>query len=186
MAIRRKAGVRAGIRRRMPASITRQELLKNNLKRFQEMATRLPKVADPSPAQPKSPPAEKAKTAPVGEILPPERDAFNPGARMMEANRHVQRSVREASLIIRDSEVFLVGAKKSMSVSTEPGMEQAADMVKKAERSVAEALELVLGPDFMKTESNRKTSATSPAPVVEGAHQPQSQWTGATPAGSAL
>jgi len=169
MAIRRKAGVRVGIRRRMPVSATRQELLKNNLKRFQEVATRLPKATEPAPAQPKGPPSEKARTAPVGEILPPDRDqleTFSPGARMMEANRHVQRSVREASVIIRDSEVFFLGAKQSVSVTSEPGTEQAAEMVKKAERSVAEALEFVLGPKFMETGLGRKASA---APVVEGA-----------------
>ena len=187
MAIRRKAGVRVGIRRRMPVSATRQELLKDNLRRFQEVATRLPKAVEPSPAQPKAPPVEKVKAAPVGEILPPDRgeiEAFFPGDRMMEANRHVQRSVREASVIIRDSEVFFLGTKQSVSVTAEPGTDQAAEMVRKAERSVAEALEFVLGPKFMEPRPNRKPSA---APVVEEAgNRTPSQWTEAATAGSTL
>lgn len=187
MAIRRKAGVRVGIRRRMPASVTRQEQLKDNLRRFQEVATRLPKAAEPSPAPAKAPPAERVKAAPVGEILPPDRgeiEAFFPGDRMMEANRHVQRSVREASVIIRDSEVFFLGSKQSVSVTAEPGADQAAEMVRKAERSVAEALEFVLGPRFMEPGPRRKAAA---APVVEGASdQPPSQWTQAATAGSTL
>jgi hypothetical protein len=160
MAIRRKIGVRTGIRRRVPASVAKQEMLKANLKRFQEVATRIPKVtSEPTPKPPASPPPAKARAAPVGEIIPPERvdlEAFSPGARMAEANRHVRRSVREASLIIRDSEVFFLGAKQSVTETAGPGTEQAADTVRQAERSVAEALEFVLGPAFMEPGPSRK------------------------------
>ena len=184
MAIRRKIGVRAGIRRRMPASVTKQESLNATLKRFQEVATRIPKATEPPPP-PKAPPEGKARAAPVGEILPPDRgdlETFSPGARMAEANRHVRRSVREASLIIRDSEVFFLGAKQTVSVTEGPGTEQAADTVRQAERSVAEALEFVLGPRFMEAKPNRKTPA---APVAEeAANQAPSQGAGAAAAGS--
>jgi hypothetical protein len=150
-------------------SATRQEILKANLKRFQEVATRMPKVTEPSPAPPKAPPEGKARAAPVGEILSPDRndfEAFSPGARMAEANLHVRNSVREASLIIRDSEVFFVGAKQSVSVTAGPGTEEAAETVRQAERSVAEALEFVLGPSFMDAKPSRKVPSTA---VVEGA-----------------
>ena len=169
MAIRRKVGMRAGIRRRVPVSATKQEILKANLKRFQEVATRMPKVTEPPPKAPKTPPEEKASAAPVGEIIPPDRsdfEAFFPGARMAEANLHVRNSVREASLIIRDSELFFVGAKQSVSVTAGPGTEDAAETVRQAERSVSEALEFVLGPSFMDAKPTRKAPS---ATMVEGA-----------------
>jgi len=183
MAIRRKIGARAGIRRRMPASVAKQESLNAALRRFQEVTTRIPRAIEPSPTPPKAPPEGKARAAPIGEVLPPDRgdlEGLSPGARMAEANRHVRKSVREASLIIRDSEVFFLGAKESVSVTAGPGTEQAGDAVRQAERSVAEALEFVLGPRFMEARPNRKTAA---APVVEvAANQAPSQWTAGTAA----
>jgi len=123
MSIRRKPTLRTGSHRSVHSGGARGDLMKANLKRFQELIQRsqggtAPVTTKPiPPAAPVAQPKQSAAPArpPVGEVISPRR-AGRSGVRMAQAARQVRVSVSEACDLLREE--------TSQLFSGDQGMEQ--------------------------------------------------------------
>jgi hypothetical protein len=172
MSIRRKPMLRTASQRSPHSAVNRGELMKANLKRFNELMQRSQGVAAAAaaPAPPAPPPHVEQAVAPprpaVGEVispLPGDRAGFS-GVRMAQAARQVRASILTARDLVREG--------TGQFLATPPGIDQIvaeahriADLAVMSVQHTGEIAEITTAQALSEAQwQKKKPEVSSPAP----------------------